>query len=244
MIKKLAGIIILSTTAFMAFSQVAPIAKPSVRPDIPGIFTLEFGFNRDMSGPDEFSLGFWGSRTANIYYQYDFRLFKSPFSIVPGIGLSMERFKFKNDYIVDYTSSTSEQIAMIKPADTAYPEIQKSMLITNYLDVPVEIRYTLKPDDPTRSFKIAVGGRVGWLYDSFMKVKYKENSEIKKTKDKQDYNLTKIRYGLSGRIGFGNFSLFGYYNLTPLFEEGKGLQTNNESNDFSTLTIGISLSSF
>jgi hypothetical protein len=244
MIKKLAGIVFLTGMSLAAIGQINSAAKPSVRPDIPGIFTFEFGFNRDLDGPDKFSPGFIGSRTANIYYQYEFRLFKSPISIVPGFGLSLERHKMKNNYTLDYENNTSDQVILVAPAASPYPNIKKSMIITNYLDLPVELRYTLKPDDPTRSFKIAVGGRIGYLFDASSKIKYSENSEVKKIKDKQDFNLNKVRYGLSGKIGFGNFMFFGYYNLTPLFEKGKGLITDDASNDFSTITVGISLSSF
>ncbi|HTE29710.1 MAG TPA: outer membrane beta-barrel protein [Chryseolinea sp.] len=243
MIKTSVGIILLSVISFVAPCQIKSADKPSIRPDIPGIFTFEFGFNSDLSGPDDFSLGFWGSRTVNIYYQYEFRLFHSPFSIVPGLGLSMERFKFKNEYTMGYEDN-SDQVTLIPPAEAVVPSIKKSMLITNFVDVPIEIRYTMKPDDPTRSFKIAVGGRIGYLYDSFSKIKYTENSETRKLKDKQDFNLNRLRYGLTGKLGFGNFMLFGYYNLTPLFEKGRGLKTDNISNDFSTMTFGISLSSF
>lgn len=244
MIKKLAGIIILSGVSFMALSQATPAKKTTARPDIPGTFVVELGLNRDNGGPGDFSLGLIGSRTFNIYYQYDFRILKSPFSFVPGIGFSLERYRFKNEYTLDYTSDISDELVLIPPADAVVPDIKKSQLITNYLEIPVEIRYTINPDDPSRSFKIAFGGRAGYLFDSFTKVKYKENSEVKKFKDKQDFNLTKLRYGLTGKIGFGNFSLFGYYNLTPLFEEGKGLKQDDIYNNFNTYTIGISLSSF
>lgn len=221
----------------------------SRRPDIPGTFALEFGFNRDMSAPDQFSLGFFGSRTVNLYYQYDFRILNSSFSFVPGIGLSLERFKFGNESTLGYDPNDPESIVMLTPNDTGLPGVKKSQLITNYIDVPLEIRYSTKPDDPARSFKISVGGRIGYMYDSFTKIKYKDDSELKKLKNKEDFNLTKIRYGLTARIGVGNLSLFGYYNLTPLFEEGKGLSDiisaqPSVKNDFSTLTIGISLASF
>ncbi len=244
MIRKLAGIVFFTGISLAATGQINSAAKPSVRPDIPGIFTFEFGFNRDLNGPDEFSPGFIGSRTANVYYQYEFRLFKSPISIVPGIGLSLERHQMNNNYTLAYENSTSDEVVLVAPGDSPYPDIRKSMIITNYLEMPVEIRYTLKPDDPTRSFKVAFGGRIGYLFSSSSKIKYEENSEIKKIKDKQDFNLNKIRYGLSGKLGFGNFMFFGYYNLSPLFEGGNGLQTDDESNDFSTITVGISLSSF
>lgn len=248
MTHKIAALVFLLGTTFTALAQNEAPEKFSRRPDIPGTFVLEFGFNRDLSAPDDFSLGFFGSRTVNIYYQYDIRILNSSFSFVPGIGLSLERFKFGNEYTLDYDANDLESIVMIAPANASVPDIRKSQLITNYIDVPLEIKYSTKPDDPARSFKISVGGRVGYMYDSFTKLKYKEDGEVKKLKNKEDFNLNKFRYGLTARIGIGNFSLFGYYNLTPLFEEGKGLSDisseNTVKNDFSTLTIGISLASF
>jgi hypothetical protein len=246
---KIPALIFFALLPLSVFAQTETTEKISRRPDIPGTFALEFGFNQDLSGPEEFSLGFLGSRTVNLYYQYEFRILNSSFSFVPGIGLSLERFKFSNDNTLDYDGTDLESIVMVAPADAGFPSLKKSQLITNYVDLPLEIRYSTKPDDPARSFKISVGGRIGYMYDSFAKVKFKEDGEQKKLKNKQDFNLTKFRYGLTGRIGIGNFSLFGYYNLTPLFEEGKGLSDNIDAqtsvkNDFSTLTIGISLASF
>jgi Outer membrane protein beta-barrel domain len=246
---KLAAFVFLFGISLTVFGQTEAPKKMSRRPDIPGTFALEFGFNQDLSAPNEFDLGFWGSRSANLYYQYDIRILKSSFSFVPGIGLSLERFKFSNDNTMGYADGDLESIVMIPPADAGFTDIKKSQLITNYIDVPLEIKYSTKPDDPARSFKISVGGRVGYLYDSFTKLKYKEDGEVKKLKNKEDFNLNKFRYGLSGRIGIGNFSFFCYYNLTPLFEEGKGLSDiisseNSVKNDFNTLTIGISLASF
>jgi hypothetical protein len=80
------------------------------------------------------------------------------------------------------------------------------------------------------------------MFDSFAKIKYKEDGEVKKLKDKQDYGLNKFRYGVFGKIGVGNFSVFGYANMTDLFKDG--LSQNRKPVDFSTFTVGISLSSF
>lgn len=246
---KIPVLIFLTIMSLTAVAQTETPKKMSRRPDIPGTFALEFGFNQDLSGPDQFSLNFYGSRTVNLYYQYDFRILNSSFSFVPGIGLSLERFKFGNENTLAHDENDLESMVMITPADAGFSAVKKSQLITNYIDVPLEIRYSTNPDDPARSFKISVGGRVGYMYDSFTKIKHKENSELKKLKNKEDFNLTKFRYGLTARIGVGNLSLFGYYNLTPLFEEGKGLSDitapdTSVKNDFSTLTIGISLASF
>jgi hypothetical protein len=176
------------------------------------------------------------------------RILKSSFSFVPGIGLSLERFKFNNEYTLDQDPNDPRSIIMIPPGENPYPNIKKSQLVTNYIDIPLELRYSTNPDDPARSFKVSVGGRIGYMYDSFTKIKYKENSQLKKIKDKQEFNLNTLRYGLTARLGIGSFSLFGYYNLTPLFVEGEGVSdistTGAEKNDFSTFTIGVSLASF
>lgn len=169
------------------------------------------------------------------------RILKSNFSFVPGIGFSMERFKFKNEHTLDYNGSS---VVMVNPTEAGRPDTRKSQLITNYIEVPVEITFRTNPEDPARSFKASVGGRVGYMFDSFTKIKYKENGEVKKLKDKQDYNLNKFRYGISAKIGVGNFSLFGYYNLSDLFEKNKGILENSQVKNFNTFTVGISLSSF
>lgn len=245
MIKKLAGILLLTAISFTAISQDSEPKKSFARPDIPGIFTVELGLNRGLDAPDNFDLGLWGSRTVNIYYQYEIRILKSKFSLVPGIGLSLERFKFRNGHVISYSDSR-DSITLLSPSETAnqLPGLRKTQLITNFIDVPVELRYSSKPDDPARSFKIAVGARIGYMYDAFSKLKYKADGEIKQLKDKQNFNLNRIRYGISGKIGIGNFSLFGYYNLSPLFEEGKGFYSNGVANDFNTMTVGISLAAF
>lgn len=246
---KIGALFILLAIAVSGLAQTETTKKFSRRPDIPGTFNLELGFNSAMSAPDQFDLGFFGSRTLNLYYQYDIRILNSAFTFVPGIGLGLERFKFSDEHTLAYAPNDPSSIVMVNPADAGFPGVKKSQLIMNYVDIPLELRFSTNPDDPARSFKIGIGGRIGYLYDSFGKIKYKEEGEVKKLKNKESYNLNPFRYGVSARIGLGNFSLFGYYNLSPLFEEGKGLSDiispqSSVKNDFSTLTIGISLASF
>jgi hypothetical protein len=240
--RKIAAILAFTALFASAFGQETT-TKKTTRPDIPGTFTLELGVNSASGAPNRFDLGFWGSRSLNVYYQYDIRILKSKFSFVPGIGFSLERFKFKNGYSLGYSG---DSLAMLSPTqrNAEYPGIKKSMLVTNYIEVPLEICFRSNPEDPARSFKASVGGRIGYMLDSFNKIKYRENGETKKIKDKQDFQLNKIRYGIYGKIGVGNFSVFTYYNLSPLFESGKGPVEKKVKTEFSTMTIGISLSSF
>lgn len=222
-----------------AESAYAP--REGGQPNIPGTFVLELGLNSALDAPDRFDAALWGSRTLNVYYTYELQLFKSKISLVPGIGFSLERFKFKNGATLGYSG---DSVKLLLPAETALTGERKSQLVTNFIDIPVELRFTSNPDDPNRAFKVAIGGRVGYLYDAFTKMKYKADGETKQLKDKQNFNLNQLRYGVYGKLGLGNFSLFGYYNLTPLFEEGEGLYENGVVNDFQTVTVGISLSAF
>lgn len=212
-------------------------------PDIPGTIMLELGVNRAVDAPSDFDIGFWGSRTFNIYYKYDIRLFRSKFSLVPGVGLSLERYKFINDRIIGYNANDS--VKLLTPEQAGLRGVRKAQLITNYVEIPVALQFTANPDDPNRSFKASLGARLGYLYDSFTKVKYREGGEIKKLKDKQNFNLTELRYGVFAKIGAGNFSVFGYYNLSPLFKKDEGLVNPDRSaNNFRTFTVGISLAGF
>jgi hypothetical protein len=244
MIKKLTFVAFVLTFSLNALAQTE--VDKSKRPDIPGAFVVEVLVNRDLQGPDRFDIGLWGSRTANLYYQYPLRLFKSRFSLVPAIGVSLERFKLRN--LGTFGFDADDSLRILSQSEAGYDRVKKSQLITNYVEIPLELRYSSNPEDPNRSFKAAIGGRIGYLYDSFSKVKYREDGETKKLKDKQNFNLNDIRYGVFAKVGVGNFSVVGYYNLTNLFKDGKGPGTTGGPNgivtDFQTFSVGISLSSF
>jgi hypothetical protein len=114
------------------------------------------------------------------------------------------------------------------------------MLVTNYFEIPIEFRYDTKPEDIARSFNVAIGGRIGILYDAFTKIKYNDLGETVKYKNKLNHGVNPIRYGVYSRIGIGSFSFFGFYNLSEMFEKDKG----PEGTTMNTMTFGISLNGF
>lgn len=214
--------------------------KKAARPDIPGSFMVDFGFNHAMKEPAEFQQAFWGSRTVNFYYQYPIHFGHSKYSFNPGVGISLERWKFKNEFTLAEVNTNGDLTYSLVSANTIYPNVKKSMLVTNYLEAPLEFRYDTNPEDIARSFSVAVGARVGFLFDSFTKIKYKEDGQTKKIKDKQDWGLNPYRYGVYSRVGIGAFNFFCFYNLTTVFQENKG-PSNTGMN---SLTFGISLNGF
>lgn len=238
MIRSLLVLLPLFIISFNLFSQEKP--KKAARPNIPGSFMIDLGVNRAIDKPNNFKQGFWGSRTLNLYYQYPMRFGRSKFSFNPGVGASMERWKFTNNYVVADTTNNSIDDFALFPGSTFYKGIKKSMLIANYVEVPLEFRFDTAPEDIARSFNVAIGGRIGYLFESKMKVKYREDGETKIIKDKQNLGLTQLRYGVYSRIGVGAFNIFGFYNLTPLFEKDKGPDKTTMNN----YTVGISINGF
>jgi hypothetical protein len=224
--------------SFNLFSQEKP--KKAARPNIPGSFMIDLGVNRALNKPANFKYGFWGSRTLNLYYQYPIRIGRSKFSFNPGIGASMERWKFTNNYVITDTTENSIDEFLLLPGSSFYKGLKKSMLVANYVEIPLEFRFDTAPEDIARSFNVAIGGRIGYLFESKMKVKYKEDGETKILKDKQNLGLTQIRYGVYSRIGVGAFNIFGFYNLTPLFEKDKG----PDKTTMNSYTVGISINGF
>ncbi len=242
MYRSILASLLLVVSAFYAQSQ--DNERKVRRPDLPGAFIIEFGFNRAQgSTPTKFEQGLWGSRTLNLYYQYPIRLFKSKFSYNPAFGFSFERYKLTNNYTLARLPDASGSYLLIPASDPTLnmPNADKSMLIMNYLDfMPAELRFDTKPDDLARSIHIAAGARIGFLFESHTKVNYSEGGEDKTIKDKQNHGLSSFRYGLYSKIGIGSFSLFGYYNITPVWQTNKG----PEQTQMNTLTMGISLSGF
>ena len=224
--------------SFSLFAQEKP--RKAARPNIPGSFMIDLGFNRALNKPANFKQGFWGSRTLNLYYQYPIRIGRSKFSFNPGIGASMERWKFTNLFVLADTTKDSNDNFLLYPGSTFFKGIKKSTLIANYVEIPIEFRFDTAPEDIARSFNVAIGGRIGYLFDSKMKVKFKEDGETKILKDKQNLGLNQLRYGVYTRIGVGAFNIFGFYNLSPLFEKDKGPDKTTMNN----YTVGISINGF
>lgn len=249
--KRLSASALFILFAFAAFGQEE--TKPrSTSPNIPGTFLVDLGINRALNTDATWKQGFWGSRTLNLYYQYPIRFGRTKFSFNPGIGLSMERWKFTDGaMLIDTvelvsfpngapTAEQTEQYNLLSPT-RVYPQLaRKSQLITNYLEIPIEFRFDTHPEDIARSFNIAIGGRVGVLLDSFTKVKYKDDGDPVKIKNKMGYGLNPLRYGVYTRIGLGGFSWFAFYNLSEMFETGKG----PGGREINSLTLGISVNGF
>jgi hypothetical protein len=209
------------------------------QPDIPGTFVMDFGFTQMMNYPDTLSNKFWASKSVNFYYYYDFKLGTSGITFSPGIGFAFDRYGFQKSITLANPNEDTVQVVGLPIIQPSW-DVNKTKLIINYFEIPLELRWHSNPNSFRRSFYVALGGKFGVLIDNSTKIKYEVNDDKFKVKDKRDLSLNKIRYGFLVRMGYKGFSLFYYQNLSTLFEENKGPLLS----DPKSFSIGITMRGF
>lgn len=190
---------------------------------------LQFGYDTWTNLPDSVKIGGLG-RSFNTYLCYDFPIMKSNFSFAAGVGVSSSNIYFKDQEVI--LADTVSQIQFI-PETRAY---KKYKLSTAYLEAPFEIRFFGNKENRNKGFKMGVGLKVGTLLSSHTKGKrvYNNKPIIEKVNTKR--YLETWRYAATVRIGYGNFSVFGAYNLNGLFKVNAGPE------NVRPISIGICLS--
>jgi hypothetical protein len=212
------------------------IRKREARPDIPGTFLIELGFNSLQEEPVLMENTAFGSRTVNMIYFWDFEIGTTGIFFMPGIGLGLDRYKFDEDYTI-----TQNMDGEVSFGDLTSLDLNKSMLVTNYVDIPLEFRYFFNRQDPKRSWNIGIGGKVGYLFASHTKIKYDEAGDDVIVKNKKEFGLNRFRYGVTGRVGYGGFNIFTYIGLSNLFDSGEGPANTD---DVKTIQVGLSFTAF
>lgn len=165
------------------------------------------------------------SRSFNMYLMFDFPFKTNPhLSVAIGAGIGSSNIYFKNTYI-DIAGKQANRLSFNDVGGSDH--FKKYKLLTTYVEAPVEFRYMMRPDAPKKSFKVAVGGKAGLLLGAGTKGKNlldgsgnTKSNYIQKEKSKRYFNNTK--FALIGRVGIGNFSLFGTYQVNQFIKEGFG----------------------
>ena len=177
------------------------------------------------------------NRSANVYVMYDKKFKTNPkFSIGAGVGISVGNMYFDKMNVL--IASSKNKLPFIK-TDTGV-NFKKYKLATAYLEIPLELRFTSNIENPNKAIKGAIGVKVGTLINAHTKGKGLRNSGgttiagyTEKESSKAYFNSTRI--SLTGRVGYGLYSVFGSYGLTNLFKDGVAPVTK-------TFQIGIAIS--
>lgn len=199
---------------------------------------IQLGYTGWGGAPDSVSNLKKGiSKSINVYLMWDFPFKTNPkLSMAFGPGISTDHITFSKAYIgiKDLTST----MRFSDKSDTDH--FKKTKIATAYLEAPIEFRYSADPYNSDKSFKFAIGVKVGTLLNAHTRsTKYENrngnmlNDYVQKESSKRFFNRNRL-IG-TARVGVGHFSLYGSYQFTPLFKEGLGPQVH-------PFSIGITLS--
>lgn len=214
------ALFLLTTTA--AFAQDAHTetnkAPKGIEKASRDYFMLQLNYEGWNNRPDSVKVKGFG-RGVNAYICYDFPIAKSNFSFAAGIGVGTTNIYFDNQQIaLTDTGSLGAQARFI----TETKDYKKYKMTTAYLEAPFELRFFGNKENRNRGFKAAIGFRVGTLVGAHTKGRY--SVEGAKVSDKQSTRryLETWRFAGTVRLGWGNFSLMGTYNINNLFKGGQG----------------------
>tara|TARA_B110000977_G_scaffold201774_1_gene298525 strand:+ start:1956 stop:3098 length:1143 start_codon:yes stop_codon:yes gene_type:complete len=151
------------------------------------------------------------------------RIFKTkPLFVKYGLGISSNNYKFANNYILSQSNNATQLIQSEK-------ELLKSKLATVFIDVPLLIQLDLSFDNKEEDgFNLAVGTFVGYMLKAKTKViSLDANKNSHKEKQRGEFNINKVRYGVLAQFGVLGFNFYGKYHLSTLFESNLGPEKLN-----------------
>lgn len=237
--RKFQAIVLTLLITLPAFSQTT---KEKSKYDLTGRpgdhFMIQIGSSQWEGAPDSIQnkMGTL-NRSANIYLMLDKPFKGDPrFSVGFGLGVGTSNIYFK-EMTVDIASKNST--LPFRNTDTT-EGFKKFKLTTAFLEIPIEFRFSSNPAKTSKSYKFALGIKAGTLLNAHTKGKTLQdgsnktiNDYIRKENSKRYFNTTRL--AATARVGYGNFTLFGAYNLTTLFKDGV-------APDMKLYQIGLSLS--
>ena len=237
--------VILSALAILFFGSLlhaqAPLTKDYSKMDLTGRaadhFMVQFGSDAWTGKPDSLKTsGF--SRHFNMYFMYDFPFKKDPhYSVAVGLGIGSSNIFLDNHTYVDVRSTSNTM--PFRHIDSISNHFSKFKVATIYLQAPVEIRYFSDPEHPGKSWKAAAGFKIGTLLKAYSKGKnFVSNTNtsingktyVEKEFNKRFFNATDVT--LTGRVGYGVFSLDLGYQVNGVLRDGFGPVMNKFSAGF------------
>src|SRR5882757_5036662 len=187
-------------------------------------FMFQLGYDAWAQKPDSIhTSGF--NRSANFYVMFDFPFKTDPrFSVGAGLGIGSSNIFFHQQWV---------KIAAVGNSSLAFTDesqgdhFKKFKLVTTYLEAPIELRFAMDPENTNKSWKFAVGAKVGLMLSAHTKGKTRQNSfgqtignYTEKISSKQYFNSTKL--AATARISKGVFGIFGQYQVNSLIKANAG----------------------
>jgi regulator of replication initiation timing len=145
-----------------------------------------------------------------------------------GLHLDFNHYRFDNQ---GFSLDPNSDSLRITPLDY---EIDRVKLVTKYLLLPFNLQFESNPLENSRSFKASAGLYAAYLVNAKMKL---ANNPNYPGRVYDDFNLEKLRLGVTARIGYGKFNLYANYSLSDMFAKDRGPALN-------PVAVGIQLIGF
>jgi hypothetical protein len=146
---------------------------------------------------------------------YDFPIKKSNFSFAAGLGVNVQNV-FMDNQALNF-KDTGTQVLFNNNSG-----LKRYKFTTTRLEMPLEVRFFGNNKNRNRGFKAAIGANVGLFISGHTKAVSgsggsKFNDKVVTKRFMEQWNFAPTM-----RVGYGNFSLYASYSLTPIFKENAG----------------------
>lgn len=240
--KKTLLVLLSISLSVLSMAQADPVSKKPPIIDLSNRasdhFMIQYGADSWTNRPDSVRTGGF-SRHFNIYFMIDKPSKTNPkFSVGLGLGIGSSNMFFNNTRVDIKSNSAKLPFTAVDSTD----HFKKYKVTTIFAEVPVELRYYSNPADPGKSWKAALGVKVGTLLKAYTKGKDLVNKSgatlygpgyIVKESNKKFFNGTML--AVTGRIGYGFISLDAGYQFNGVLKDGVGPSMNRFS-------VGLTLS--
>lgn len=185
---------------------------------------FELGYCNWLNTPDSIRIsGF--NRSVNIYFMFDFPFKSDPrLSIGAGLGIGTDNVFFHQQQVLVAAQGNT---TLAFPDNENSNHFKKYKLVTTNLEVPLELRFCLDPENTNKSWKFAIGAKVGLMLSAYTKGKTWQNAAgqtlgnfTEKESSKQYFNSTKLAG--TARINKGVFGIFAQVQANSLLKTSAG----------------------
>jgi len=202
-----------------------PIVKPSR-----DFIMINLGYNTWLNKPDSVKTKTIGY-TFNAFVCYDFPFKKTHFSFAAGLGVSNSVVYLDHQVIANRNADTLGVQARFIADTMGY---KRYKFATTYLQAPFELRYFSNAANRNKGFKAAIGLQVGTLLGAHTKgLRSISGTNVREKVNTKRY-VSPWNFAATARVGWGNFAIYGSYNITNVFKDNAGPEAT-------PLSVGICL---
>ena len=165
-------------------------------------FFLEIDFNRSAS------------LNANVF-EKRFPIVKEYVGLTTGLGFQLSFYELKNNVNINVTNDSTYGVL------NETIDFSRNRLQLFYVQVPLLLEFNTSKN-PEKNWHFSFGVTGAYKMGSSYRTKWKADGEKYKDKMRSNFNMNPFQAYGTAIVGYGNYSAFIHYGLTPLFEKGKG----------------------